>query len=294
LLAVTAAVVLAACANDESARDVVTIPISRRATTTTAATIPVASSETSTAGATQEWQVVSVGDGDSVVLRGPDGESSIRLIGVQTPEVGECYYQEAWNTLMYIVAKGIARVERDVSDEDQFGRKLRYVFDAVGSDVGADLVRLGAATSSRNPPDTARNDVYDRLEDQARAMGRGRWAAGVCATGQPSPIGVEQINADPPGDDIASLNDEWVRLVNISSASVDLAGWTVADNGMNRYAFKAFVLAPGAAVTLHTGCGQDSDADRFWCEDRPVWNNGGDTVRIRDSAGKAVTQRRYP
>ena len=39
---------------------------------------------------------------------------------------------------------------------------------------------------------------------------------------------------------------------------------------------------PGAAVTLFTGCGTDTDVERYWCNsDSAVWNNGGDTVFLR-------------
>ena len=103
------------------------------------------------------------------------------------------------------------------------------------------------------------------------------------------------INADPPGPDNEHLDEEWVRFRNDGPAALDLTGWTVADeSSSNRYTFADLVLAPGATVTLYTGCGTDTDAARYWCSDGfPIWNNDGDTVFLRDRSGTDVIAQGY-
>ena len=65
---------------------------------------------------------------------------------------------------------------KDVSDTDQYGRLLRYVY--VGDMfVSAELVRRGFATAWTYPPDVAFSGVFVQLESEAREAGRGLWAA---------------------------------------------------------------------------------------------------------------------
>mgnify|MGYP002831497502 CR=1 FL=1 len=62
-------------------------------------------------------------DGDTLVC---DNET-IRLLGIDTPEKGEEYYQEAKDYLMIVNNKEI-EILRDWDDLGKYYRKLRYVF----------------------------------------------------------------------------------------------------------------------------------------------------------------------
>ena len=46
-------------------------------------------------------------------------------------------------------------------------------------------------------------------------------------------------------------------------------------------------------MTLYTGSGTNSDAELYWGAGRAVWNNGGDTITLKDESGTAVLQREY-
>lgn len=243
------------------------------------------------------WTVREVVDGDTLRVDGPDGEARVRLIGVNAPERDECFHGEATEILQELVGDREVVLVRDVSDTDRFGRLLRFVETTDGADVGADLVRAGAARSQRYEPDVSRNDRYDELQTAARAAGSGLWAPDACgspATADEVRIGVE-LQYDAPGDDDLNLNDEWVRFTNDGGAPLDLTGWLVADeSSSHRYRFDELVLAVGASVTLFTGCGADTATDRYWCnEDSAVWNNSGDTVFLQDPQGNVVVAESY-
>ncbi len=62
-------------------------------------------------------------DGDTLVC---DNET-IRLLGIDTPERGEEYYQEAKDFLKQVEEKNI-KILRDWEDLGKYKRKLRYVF----------------------------------------------------------------------------------------------------------------------------------------------------------------------
>jgi micrococcal nuclease len=73
-------------------------------------------------------------------------------------------------------AKGrTVRLEQDVSDTDQYGRLLRYVYvDSIF--INAELVRRGLARAKAYPPDTKYHDYLEELETEARHANRGMWA----------------------------------------------------------------------------------------------------------------------
>lgn len=81
-------------------------------------------------------------DGDTVVT----SVGKVRLIGIDTPEVGRCGYVRASNRAKRLAPAG-SRITltnpTSVQDKDRYGRLLRYV--NVGTvDVGLRQIRAGA------------------------------------------------------------------------------------------------------------------------------------------------------
>jgi competence protein ComEC len=107
-------------------------------------------------------------------------------------------------------------------------------------------------------------------------------------------LAIETIHADAAGDDRENLNDEYVVFRNTGTEPLDLSGWTVSDAVEKTYTFpEGYTLAADATVTLHTGSGTDNATHRYWDYGSPVWNNGGDTVTVRNSDGERVLQETY-
>ena len=116
--------------------------------------------------------VARVIDGDTIELE--DGDR-IRYIGIDTPEIGEPYYLEATAKNAELVEGKEVRLEKNVSEEDRYGRLLRYIY--VGDlFVNAELVRWGYARAHSYPPDTYYAELFSQLELEAKQAGRGLWA----------------------------------------------------------------------------------------------------------------------
>jgi len=135
-----------------------------------------APAETDPVGAT----VARVGDGDTLDIR--EGRERVRLVQIDAPELGEgeCYARQARDELERLARPG-SRIELEadanLSDEDRFGRLLRYVL--VGaSNVNVELVRRGAATPYFLGGDEGRyaDELLDAVAG-ARAERRGMWAS---------------------------------------------------------------------------------------------------------------------
>jgi competence protein ComEC len=105
---------------------------------------------------------------------------------------------------------------------------------------------------------------------------------------------VETVQADAPDDDRENLNEEYVVFRNAGNDPLDLSGWTVTDAADHTYTVPdGYTLGSGETVTLHTGSGSDSATDIYWNADAPIWNNGGDTVRVRNASGMVVLEETY-
>jgi hypothetical protein len=108
-------------------------------------------------------------------------------------------------------------------------------------------------------------------------------------------LSVAGLSADADGTDTNNLNDEYITYENTGDAPLDLSGWTVTDSSGTTYTFPdGFTLAPGEQVTLYTGSGTNTDAKLYWGQATEVWNDGADTMTVRNADGEVVLQRSYP
>jgi len=83
-------------------------------------------------------------DGDTIRL---GSGTYVRLIGIDTPEVGECGFDEARMALDQMVGPSVELPNpSSVDDKDGYGRLLRYVR-VNGRDTGLVLIRRGLATA---------------------------------------------------------------------------------------------------------------------------------------------------
>lgn len=89
-------------------------------------------------------KVTGVVDGDTITTR----KGKVRIIGIDTPERGECNYRAATEYLEALIPVGtevrLGRVPT-MADEDRYGRLVRYVDTTEGIDVSAELLRAGLA-----------------------------------------------------------------------------------------------------------------------------------------------------
>lgn len=129
-------------------------------------------------------RVIAVGDGDTVdaIPVGEQRAIRLRLEGIDAPERGEPFSQEARNAARLLLFGQTVRVEgRDV---DRYGRLVARIRVA-GKDVSSEFVRAGLACRYR---EYSSDPVLAKAEADARAAGRGFWARGAakprCVTTQ--------------------------------------------------------------------------------------------------------------
>ncbi len=59
------------------------------------------------------------------------------------------------------------------------------------------------------------------------------------------------------------------------------------------YTFGSYRLGAGSTVTIHTGKGSNTAANRYWGRRAYVWNNDKDTARLRNSHGILIDRCSY-
>jgi micrococcal nuclease len=132
-------------------------------------------------------------DGDTIEVRidGASEDVKVRLLGVDTPESVdprrpvECFGKEASKYTASHVDGRRVRLEADpkADEVDKYGRLLRNVILADGTDLNASLVSDGYAHAYLSfPLDARRKAELTRLQEGARLAKRGLWNPDTCSS----------------------------------------------------------------------------------------------------------------
>jgi micrococcal nuclease len=123
-------------------------------------------------------RVTRVVDGDTIRL---DGLGSVRLIGIDTPEVfgdHECFGRQASAFAKRSLAPGApVRYRVGVEQRDRYGRLLAYVYLPDGRLFNELLAERGYATPLTIPPNDELADRFVAAARRARRRHLGLWAA---------------------------------------------------------------------------------------------------------------------
>jgi micrococcal nuclease len=127
-------------------------------------------------------RVTRVTDGDTFHAMVAGAAETVRLIGVDTPEVdwyggeGECFGPEAGHYARDRLSDRSVGLSFDRDLRDRYGRLLAYV--TLGSELfNLTLVEKGYAVALEVPPNTARAEGFREAEASAQQRDVGLWAA---------------------------------------------------------------------------------------------------------------------
>ena len=140
-------------------------------------------------GPTESATVVRVVDGDTIVVDRGRGEEKLRYIGIDTPETVkpgspvEWMGPEASAANKALVAGRHVTMEKDVSETDQYGRLLRYVWLDGTTMVNAVLAEQKWATRRRD-----RSRRVTRVPGPPTAEEMGCWILRKSAAGVPCSV----------------------------------------------------------------------------------------------------------
>jgi endonuclease YncB( thermonuclease family) len=145
------------------------------------------------APAPQTYLVTRVIDGDTIEL---GNGSDVRIVGIDTPEVGQCGYDAATNNMARLVLNEQVRLTMSDEDTDHYGRWLRYV--NVGPvDAGLQQIKQGFAIARYDS-----RDGYGFHVREPSYIAADRASKGIsCPKPAPAPVSSGGGGACAPGYD---------------------------------------------------------------------------------------------
>lgn len=150
-------------------------------------THPKISTQSATTSPKNQFKVLKVIDGDTIQVYYHDKITSVRFIGIDTPETLDprrpvgCFGKEASDETKRLLSDKTITLEKDVSETDKYDRILRYVYlpldDGNSLFVNDYLVRQGFAHISTYPPDVKFDKRFLDAQKEARDNNRGLWSS---------------------------------------------------------------------------------------------------------------------
>lgn len=208
-------------------------------------------------------------DGDTIVT---DEGIHVRLLGINTPEKGEKYHDEAKNFLESLILNKTVLLEYGPERTDKYGRTLAYVI-LDGENANVKQVEDGFANFY----------IYDKdkytilLEEAwAKCIENGKNLCEKSKDKCASCIELKKID----------LKKQEVELVNNCNIKCNLTNWGIKDEGRKNFNFGNFILDKEVSVIV--GNGTNTKDTLFWKGEEYVWTAGGDSLFLRDGEGKLV------
>ena len=148
-----------------------------------------------------QYEVLSIEDGDTIVVNMNGKSERVRFIGVDTPEVKDprkpvqCFGKKASEFTKNLINNQSVRLEADPenTNRDRYNRLLRYIYLPNNMLVNAEIIKQGYGFAYTSFPFTKKSE-FKKLENQAKKNGLGLW--GDCQTGKDQ-NGYNTINPEP-------------------------------------------------------------------------------------------------
>ncbi|OLT30956.1 hypothetical protein BJF82_01885 [Kytococcus sp. CUA-901] len=140
------------------------------------------------AASSESGPVVKVVDGDTIDVATANGTERIRIIGLDTPEIGECGFSEASAAMADLVGGRSVELVRDPTQDnrDRYGRLVRHVHRG-GTSAAVEMIRRGHSAEYLYGAEYQNRSAHLRAEREARAAKVGMWSTRGCATPTPTP-----------------------------------------------------------------------------------------------------------
>ncbi|MFH1787192.1 MAG: thermonuclease family protein [archaeon] len=215
-------------------------------------------------------------DGDTIVA----GNNSIRLLGINSPEKGEKYYNESKEFLEKLILDKEVRFEFGKEKYDQYKRILAYVY-INNMNINIELVKNGFA----NFYFPSGKDMHYKEFVQA-------WKS--CIESNKNLC----QKSNKKCSECIELNEfdsekERITIDNQCGFSCDLTNWEIKDEGRKNFVFPKTNLNSNEKITIQVGEGNNNNTNLFWKGEKYVWTETGDTLFLRDENAGLILYKSY-
>jgi len=194
-------------------------------------------------------------DGDTAKTNG----TSIRLLGINTPEKGELYYNEAKEFLKDLILNKTVYLEYGKERKDKYDRTLAYIF-LENESVNIQLIENGFANfyfpSGRDKYFSQYKEAWENcIESNKNLCEKSNNKCSACISKE------------------FDFEDELIVLKNACSFECDLNNWTIEAEGRKMIKLN---------FTLNHSEEKDLEFETLWAQE------GGNTFFLRDDEFKLV------
>lgn len=215
-------------------------------------------------------------DGDTIELE--DGRK-VRLLGINTPEKGEIYYEEAKKFLENELLNKTAELKLGKEEKDLYNRTLGYIF-LQGENINKKIIAEGFA----NAYFPSGKDAYSLsfLEEWKKCVEK---SINYCENSKnicKNCIQLKELDYD----------SQKAIFKNICGIDCNMTNWQIKDEGRKKFVFPNFILEPNQEITVIVG-GNELEGKLLWKRKDYVWTKAGDTLFLRDSEGRLVLWHNY-
>ncbi len=215
-------------------------------------------------------------DGDTAIING----NSTRLLGVNTPERGEKYYQEAKSFLEMVALNKTVKLVYGGERRDRYGRVLAYIF-IDGKSVNKELVDEGYANFYFP---SGKDSYYSSfVKAWEHCLANNKYICEKSTDECAKCVELKKL-------DVAKQE---IIFYNNCSFSCSLNVWTIKDEGRKKFIFGNFILEANEEVSVVVGNKTNTENTLYWRNEEYVWTQGGDTLFLRDEEGKLVLWKNY-
>jgi len=215
-------------------------------------------------------------DGDTIVI---ENKTSVRLLGINSPEKGEPYYSEAKSFLENLILNKTIYLEFGTKKYDQYNRVLAFVF-FENKNMNIELIKQGFANvyilDNKRYEKQLKVAWQDCIKNKKNLCEN---SEDVCA----SCIKLKEFN----------YKNQEVIFYNNCNFKCELTKWQIKDEGRKKFIFPEFILKENNNVMIKIGEGNNSQSVLFWKEEDYVWTETGDTLLLRDNEGLLVLWENY-
>jgi len=215
-------------------------------------------------------------DGDTAVING----SSVRLLGINSPEKKENYFNEAKKFLEENILNKTVTLKFGKQKKDQYNRTLAYIF-IDDKNINLELVKEGLA----NLYFPSGKDKYywdfkkawlDCLSKEKNLCEKSKDNCSKC-------IKLKEFD----------YKNQRIVFENICGFDCDFNNWEIKDEGRKKFIFENFVLKSNEKVELIVGNKTNTKTILYWKGEDYVWTETGDSLFLRDKEKKLVLFENY-
>lgn len=218
-------------------------------------------------------------DGDTIET---ENTGKIRLLGIDTPERGEKYYEEAKEFLKNKIENKTIRLKFGNEKEGRYGRTLAFII-YNGKNLNKEIVEEGLSNpyfpGRKNPEYPEFKSAWNKcIKNNKNLCESSKHKCSKC---------IELTEFDQ--------EKEKTTFENTCSLQCNLKGWKINDEGGKEFVFPKTILNPKDKITVKVSKNKSNPKENtiIWQRDSYVWTRGGDTLFIRDNQGKLVLWEGY-